>query len=80
MTTSAPVPSGLTKSPDVIGGDQLLPPWSSPLLNPPNCNEIFAAWRQNEEDARLSLQALAEQLAARTRTQEPVLDLQMHFP
>ncbi|HVW11168.1 MAG TPA: VWA domain-containing protein, partial [Bryobacteraceae bacterium] len=44
-----------------IGGDQDVPPWESPLKT---CSEFFDAWHQNAEDARRSLQSLADQLTS----------------
>ncbi|HVW11410.1 MAG TPA: VWA domain-containing protein [Bryobacteraceae bacterium] len=45
---------------EATGGDQNLPPWGSPLVN---CSELLDAWQRNADDARLSLQTLAEQLS-----------------
>ena len=44
---------------ETTGGDQDMPPWSGPLKS---CQELFAAWHSNAEEARLSLQKLGEQL------------------
>jgi VWFA-related protein len=44
---------------ETVGGDQEFPPYDAPLAG---CNEFFDAWHRNAEDARLSLQKLAEQL------------------
>ncbi|HVY93472.1 MAG TPA: VWA domain-containing protein [Bryobacteraceae bacterium] len=45
---------------ETIGGDQNFPPWDSPLMD---CSEFLDAWQRNADDARLSLQRLAEQLS-----------------
>jgi VWFA-related protein len=44
-----------------VGGDQDMPPSGGPLKT---CSELFDAWHQNAEEARLSLQKLAEQLSS----------------
>jgi hypothetical protein len=43
------------------GGDQDMPPWGGPLKT---CSELFDAWHENAEDARRSLQTLANQLTS----------------
>ncbi|HEY4085348.1 MAG TPA: VWA domain-containing protein [Bryobacteraceae bacterium] len=46
---------------ETAGGDQNVPPSDAPMEDA-TCPELFDAWLRNAEEARLSLQKLAEQL------------------
>ncbi|HEY4085347.1 MAG TPA: VWA domain-containing protein [Bryobacteraceae bacterium] len=45
---------------ETLGGDQRFPLWDRPLSG---CQEVLYAWLRNADDARLSLQKVAEQLS-----------------
>ncbi len=47
---------------ETTGGDQNVPPSDAPMEEA-TCPELFDGWHRNAEEARLSLQKLAEQLA-----------------